>query len=114
MMLLGMIRFAAEESLLRIRCLPSRDGTQALMSIVVSELSPGSLSEAQREAYLLRKQHHLSPHLFAQAIREHAHVQLAELLLGRVGGSISVLPLTVSACEICVALPSVAREDETL
>lgn len=114
MMLLGMIRFAAEESLLRIRCLPSRDGTQALMSIVVSELSPGSLSEAQREAYLLRKQHHLSPHLFAQAIREHAHVQLAELLLGRVGGSISVLPLTVSACEICVALPSVAREDDTL
>jgi hypothetical protein len=44
--------------------------------------------------------------MFAETIRIHGNIQLAELLIQRIGGSISMLPLTVSSCEICVTLPS--------
>ena len=114
MMLLGMIRYAAQESTLRIRCMHSRDGTQALMSIVVSELSPGQLSEDERQHYLARQLEHLTPHMFAETIRIHGNVQLAEMLISRLKGSITVLPLTVSACEICMALPSAVIENNCM
>ena len=112
MMLLGMIRYAADESTLRIRCLHNRDGTQAIMSIVVSELSPNRLSEDERGEHLARQLEHLTPHMFAETIRIHGNVQLADLLMQRISGTISVLPLTVSSCEICVTLPS-AKIDKT-
>lgn len=106
MMLLGVIRYAADESTLRIRCLHSRDGAEALLSIVVSELSPSQLSEEERNAYLLRQLQHLTPHMFAETIRIHGNVQLAEMLVSHIGGRISIEPLTVSACEVCMVLPS--------
>lgn len=106
MMLLGMVRYAADESTLRIRCLHSHDGSQALMSIVVTELSPNQLSETERADHLTRHLQHLTPHMFAETIRIHGNIQLAELLLKRMSGSISVLPLTTTSCEICMALPS--------
>lgn len=106
MMLLGTIRYAAPESTLRMRCLYNRDGTQALMSIVVSELSPAAMSETERAAHLERQMQHLTPHMFAETIRLHANIQLAEMLLSRVAASISILPLTPYACEICLTLPS--------
>ncbi len=113
MMLLGMIRYAADESTLRIRCLHSRDGTQAIMSIVVSELSPVHLSEDERSDYLVRHLQHLTPHMFAETIRIHGNIQLANLLLNRIEGTISVLPLTVSSCEVCLVLPA-AQIDQTV
>jgi hypothetical protein len=106
MMLLGMIRYAADESTLRIRSLTSRDGTQAIISIVVSELSAGRMSENERSEHLVRQLQHLTPHMFAQTIRIHANVQLAYLLLQRVGGVIQVQALTTTSCEVCVTLPS--------
>ena len=106
MMMLGMIRYAADESTLRLRCLHNREGTQALLSIVVSELSPTRMSEEERSDYLIRHLQHLTPHMFAETIRIHGNVQLADLLIKRIEGSISVLPLTVSSCEICMVLPS--------
>lgn len=106
MMLLGMIRYAADESTLRIRSLYSRDGTEAMMSIVVSELSPGQLTESEREEHLVRQLQHSTPHMFAETIRIHGNVQLADMLITRLGGHISVVPLTISSCEICVTLPS--------
>jgi hypothetical protein len=112
MMLLGMIRYAADESTLRIRCLHNRDGTQAIMSIVVSELSPNRLSEDERGEHLARQLEHLTPHMFAETIRIHGNVQLADLLIQRISGAISVLPLTISSCEICVTLPC-AKIDRT-
>jgi hypothetical protein len=109
MMLLGTIRYAAAESTLRMRCLASHDNTQALMSIVISELSPGCLSPEERGAHLVRQMEHLTPHMFAETIRIHANLQLAQLLLHRVDASISILPLTSHACEICLHLPIGAR-----
>lgn len=106
MMLLGMIRYAAEESTLRIRCLHSRDGHEALVSIVVSELSSSQLSCEQLRVYLVRQLQHLTPQMFADSMRVQGNIQLAEMLLKQIGGSISILPLTVSACEICIVLPS--------
>jgi signal transduction histidine kinase len=106
MMLLGMIRYAADESTLRIRILYSRDGTQAMLSIVISELSPGRMSEDERGEHLVRQLQHLTPHMFAETIRIHGNVQLAHLLITRLGGMIDVEPLTTSSCEICVKLPS--------
>lgn len=106
MMMLGMIRYAADESTLRIRCLHSRDGSQALISIVVSELSPLQLSTEERQDFLVRQLQHLTPHMFAETIRIHGNLQLAHLLIQRMCGSITVLPLTVSSCEICMILPS--------
>ncbi|MFM9890912.1 MAG: hypothetical protein ACKVOE_09820 [Rickettsiales bacterium] len=106
MMLLGIIGYAAEESTLRIRCLRNHAGDRALISIAVSELSPGSLSVAEREAHLARQLQHLTPHMFAETIRIHASVQLAQLLLTRLDATINVLPLTHYACEICLDLPA--------
>lgn len=106
MMLLGMIRYAADESTLRLRCFHSRDGRQALLSIVVSELSPGCMSQNERSDHLTRRLQHLTPHMFAETLRIHGNVQLASLLIARIGGEISVVPLTISSCEICMTLPS--------
>ncbi len=106
MMLLGMIRYAADESTLRLRCLHNREGTDAILSIVVSELSPNRMSEDERGDHLARQLEHLTPHMFAETIRIHGNVQLAHLLIERLGGSITVLPLTISSCEICMVLPA--------
>ena len=105
MMLLGMIRYAADESTLRLRCLHNREGTQAMLSVVISELSPNRMSESERGDHLARQLEHLTPHMFAETIRIHANVQLADLLIQRLGGNISVLPLTINSCEICMVLP---------
>lgn len=105
MMLLGMIRYAADESTLRIRSLYNREGTHAMMSIVVSELSAGRMTEDERGEHLVRQLQHLTPHMFAETIRIHANVQLADLLLQRVGGMIEVQALTNTSCEVCVTLP---------
>lgn len=105
MMILGTIRYAADESTLRMRCLYNRDRTQAIVSIVVSELSPGKLSPQERGAYLHHQRAHLTPHMFAETIRVHANLRLAELLLTRLDASISILPLTSHSCEICLLLP---------
>lgn len=106
MMLLGMIRYAADESTLRIRCLHSRDGSEALLSIVVSELSPTHLTENERGEHLARRLQHLTPHLFAETISIHANIQLANMLVGHAGGRIHVEPLTTTSCEVCMTLPS--------
>jgi hypothetical protein len=109
MMLLGMVRYAADESTLRLRCLHNREGTHAILSIVISELSPNRMSENERADHLARQLEHLTPHMFAETIRIHGNVQLADLLIQRLGGNISVLPLTVSACEISMVLPAATR-----
>jgi hypothetical protein len=108
MMLLGMIRYAADESTLRIRSFYSRDGTLAFMSIVVSELAPHRMTEDERGDYLIRRLQHLTPHMFAETIRIHGNTQLAHLLIQRLHGSIEVLPLTIGSCEVYVTLPSAA------
>lgn len=108
-MLLGIIRYAAAESTLRLRCLPVEDGRTVLLSIVVSELAPGALSPEERHAYLERQLQHLTPHMFAETIRQHGNLQLAELLIARLQGRIHVLPLSSHACEISLFLPAAEK-----
>ena len=105
MMLLGMIRYAADESTLRMRCLYDHGQKRALLSIVVSELAPGALSPAERQAHLTRQMQQETPHMFAETLMRHGNVQLAELLLQRLDATITVLPLTAYACELCLSLP---------
>lgn len=105
MMLLGLIRYAADESTLRMRCLSDRDGKRAILSIVVSELAPGAMSPEERGAHLLRQLQHGNPPMFAETIKIHGNIQLAELLLKRLEAEISVVPLSAYACEICLLLP---------
>ena len=106
MMLLGIVRFAADESTLRMRCLYNTDRTQAILSLTISELAPGRLSEAEREAHLERQLKHLTPHMFAVTIRQHANLQLAELLLQPHHGTLHITPISHYACEICLLLPA--------
>jgi len=106
MLLLGTIRYAADESTLRLRCLYNRERSRALISIVVSELSPGRLDENERSIYLARQIQHMTPHMFAGTIRIHANMQLAEMLLARLDGQLTILPLTTRSCEICLNLPA--------
>lgn len=106
MMLLGTIRYAADESTLRMRCFYSRDRQRCLISIIINELSPGRLTESEREAFLVHQLQHLSPHMFAETIRVQGNIQLAEMLLKRLDGSITILPLTTHSCEICLSLPA--------
>ena len=114
MMLLGMIRYAANESTLRMRALHSRDGNHVLMSIVISELAAETLSEAERAEFLLHRHSLRTPHLFAQTVRAHANVQLAEMLLKTISARIVVEPLTSFACELCVYLPSAMLPQTTI
>lgn len=104
MMLLGTIRYAANESTLRLRCLATADG-RAMISIGISELEPGQLSPQERHAHLLRQMHQGSPHMFAETIRSNANAQLAGLMLVRGGGTLNVLPISSHACEISFILP---------
>ena len=76
------------------------------MSIVVSELSPGQLTQEERGAFLARQLQHLTPHMFAETIRIHGNLQLAEMLMRPLDGRISVVPLTSHSCEICLVLPA--------
>jgi hypothetical protein len=106
MMLFGIIRYAQDESTLRLRTLTSHDGSEAILSIVISELSAGVLSEDERAKFLERQMNYHTPHLFADAVREHANVQLASLLLANTRGIVRVEPLTASSCELSLTLPS--------
>lgn len=106
MLMLGIVRYAADESTLRMRCFYNHTRERAMLSIVVSELAPGTMSLAEREAHLMRQLQHLSPHMFAETIRIHANMQLANLLLSRLDAYAEVVPLTSHACEICLSLPT--------
>ena len=106
MMHLGIVRYAEAESTLRLRCLYDHHQQHVLVSIAISELAPGQLSPDERGQYLERQMQHLNPHMFAETVRIHANIQLAELLLATVGGTIGVVALNAHACEICVTLPA--------
>ena len=106
MMLLGIVRYAENESTLRLRSLYDHDKKQAMVSIVVSELAPGKLSADERGKYLERQMQSMQPHMFADTVRLHANLQLAQLLLSHGGGRIEVVPLNAHACEICLFLPA--------
>lgn len=106
MMLFGIIRYAQDESTLRLRTLTSHDGGEAILSIVISELSPNMLTHDERAAFLERQLRYDSPHLFADAVREHANVQLASLLLANTRGTVRVEPLTASSCELSLVVPA--------
>jgi len=108
-MLLGIIRFAADESTLRLRCLELAQNDEVMLSIVVSELSPGQLSREERHAHLARQLPHSTPHMFAETVRMHGNVQLAQLLLEPLSGRLTILPITEYACEICLFLPSAKK-----
>lgn len=105
-MLLGTVRYAQDESTLKLRTLTSRDGTSAILSIVISELSPGALSVEERAVYLERRLRHPSSHLFAEAITHHANMRLVNLLLAHTGSHAEVTPLTPTCCEIMMTLPA--------
>ena len=102
MMLLGTVRHAADESTLRLRCLYSYDRTRCLISIVLSERTTVRLNstETAPESPIV------TPEMFAETIRIHGNMQLAELLMQQLDGGIEVLPLTCRACEICLSIPA--------
>ncbi len=106
MMLLGIVRYAENESTLRMRALYDHDKQHTLVSIVVSELAAGKLSNDERGHYLERQLKDMNPHMFADTIRLHANIQLAELLLQPTEGRIEVVALNAHACEICLFLPA--------
>lgn len=105
MMLLGMVRYAADESTLRIRCFYNHDETRAMMSIVVTELKRNDSDLPSNAPSALSGAGGVTATLFAEAIRIHANIQLAHLLIERMGGTITVLPLTSESCEIFMDLP---------
>jgi hypothetical protein len=106
MVLLGIVRYAAEESTLRMCCRYNSDRALAVLSIVVSELAPGAMSPEERGAHMIRKMQQGSQHMFAETIRIHANIQLAELLLKRLGAVIGVVPLSPYSCEIRLEIPA--------
>jgi hypothetical protein len=111
MLLLGIVRYADDESTLKLGCHLSNDGKEVVVSIMVSDLAPGRLSEDERAAHFARQVRHSSPHLFAETIREHANLQVAEMLLARVLGRIHLLPISNHACEIQLIVPALALAD---
>ena len=113
MMLLGIIRYAEHESTLHMGCTLNPQTREVVMRIMVSELSPGRLSEAERAAHFARQIRHSTAGLFAETIREHASLQVAELLLARVMGRIVLIPLSSYSCEIQLMIPTIADSNRT-
>ena len=109
MVLLGIIRYAADESTLQLRCWQDAATGRSLLGITISELAPGQLSPEERHAHLLRQLEHATPHMFAETIRLHANVQLAGWMLERSGGHAEVRPLSAYACEIVLCLPTAKK-----
>jgi hypothetical protein len=106
MILLGTVRYAADESTLRMRCLYNHDRSRAILSIAITELCSSTLTAEEREAFLNQQSPHATPHMFAETIRIHGNIQLADMLSKLFGGELSVLPLTSHSCEICLSLPA--------
>jgi len=106
MMLLGTIRYAADESTLTLGCHYTADKKHIVLSVRVSGLAPGNLSPDERMAHLARQLEENSPHLFAETIKTHANLQVAEMLLTRVDAVIRVVPIAQHACEIQLTLPT--------
>ena len=106
MLLLGIIRYAEHESTLALGCQQCNDGQHIMVNIRVSALSPGSLSDNERAAHFVRQIRHSTPHLFAETIREHASLHVAEMLLARVLGRLQLVPISAYACEIQLILPA--------
>lgn len=102
LLVLGIIRYAEPESTLTLST--GIAGDACLLSLTVSALSAGSMLPHERFTHLLRQMQDPAPHMFADTIRLHAHIQLAELLLQRVHAQIRVEPLSVDACRIVVHL----------
>ena len=109
MVMLGTIRYAAPESTLRLRCQHEPSGTHAVLALIISELAPGQLTPEERHAHLVRQLQHASPHMFAETIRLHANVQLAQWLLERSGAQIAITPISPWACEISFILPMIKK-----
>ena len=105
MMLLGTIRYAADESTLHMRCFYDQPHKHAIMSIVVSELAPGTMTPDERTAHLERQMNHDQPHMFADTIAIQANIKLAELLLQKTSARIETVPLSPYACEIRITFP---------
>ena len=110
MILLGTIRYAADESVLHLRCHDNESKTQAILGITISELSPGNLSEQERGAFLERQLEQFSPHMFAETIRIHANVQLIEMLLKPLKGQLTIEEINSHSCEICLTIPSTEKD----
>ncbi|PZP85486.1 MAG: hypothetical protein DI582_05715 [Azospirillum brasilense] len=109
MVMLGTIRYAAPESTLRLRCQHEASGTHAVLALTISELAPGQLTPEERHAHLVRQLQHASAHMFAETIRLHANVQLAQWLLERSGAQIVITPISQWACDISFILPMVKK-----
>ena len=105
MVLLGTIRYAADESTLRMLCFYDQSHQYAIISIVASELTPGTMTPDERMAHAAYTPASTIANLFAETVRSHANVKLAELLLQKINASIETVPLSPYACEIRLTLP---------
>jgi hypothetical protein len=105
MLLIGGFRFAVDESTLTLGC-TEYDG-MAIMEITISFLSPAALTESERLAYLEEKLRSggRDASMFAQALKEHGNMQLAQLLAGRIGAQVTITPITSYSCTIALTLP---------
>jgi hypothetical protein len=105
MMLLGIIRYTADESTLRMRCFYDQDHRHAIISIIASELTPGTMTPQERVEHAAGALRNSTPNLFVEAVRVHANVTLAALLLQKISASIETMPLSPYACEIRLTIP---------
>lgn len=106
MVLLGCIRFAEQESTLSLSC--KREGTQVRLDVLVSCLSPGTLSETERYRYLERRMQEGedSAHMFASTLEIHANIRLAKLLTARLMAQLQITPVNSHSCVVQLVLPA--------
>lgn len=105
LMLLGTVRYAEEESTLVLSCEPATDGSHAIITCLVSELAPATMSAHERAAFMQEKQKYKSAHMFAHTLAESTNLTLARQLVSRVSGTLSVHARSQTSCLIELTLP---------
>lgn len=103
--LLGTIRLAEDDSVLSLSALNTNRAVH--LRIRVNLMRPGALTEAERYAFLEQCIYGRSTHMsmFASTLKQHANIQLANLLAARIGASINVEPVDSHACDVVIELP---------
>jgi hypothetical protein len=106
LLLLGCIRYAADESTLSLGCRADIDHAEAVISIEITELSPGHITPEERMRYFAAKavHHECETHLFAHTLKANANLILADLLAKRAQGSVQIIPKTSYSCEVQLRL----------
>lgn len=105
LVLLGIVRYAEDESELTLSCEPATDGSATFITCLISELAPASMHASERASFMNTKEKHTSAHMFAHTLAQSPNIKIACALSQRYGAALSIHSHTPTRCLIELTLP---------